>query len=219
MVLMDETELNGIQLSPPHSSTSEKKAPAAQGKPAPSMRLMLIDAKDQPWSRRENESAKAYALFLYYVGLSYQRSIALVVKNRKVARGMVNDLCAQNQWVVRAAAFDAALERERTAEIEASRRRQSEMEAQVVERLMQMALLSATRQVEAMRDAQEGSPAYALDTETLTELTDTVVKLSRLQRGEPTDHSKVEGESVADILVRRLDELAQRTQERSGVSA
>lgn len=66
----------------------------------PSMRLMLIDANDQPWSRRENESTKAYALFLHYVGLGYQRSTALVVKNSKVARGMVNDLCAQNQWVL-----------------------------------------------------------------------------------------------------------------------
>lgn len=66
---------------------------------------------DRPWRAREDETAKAYGALVEYLRCGPRRSLAKVAKTLGKRPGYVRQLekwSTRNDWVSRAAAFDAA---------------------------------------------------------------------------------------------------------------
>lgn len=70
----------------------------------------------KPWERQEGESAKAFEAFTIYAGLGADRSLRAVAQQLGKSKTLMDRWSSTYSWVVRAAEYDADLQRKAHAE-------------------------------------------------------------------------------------------------------
>jgi hypothetical protein len=171
----------------------------------------------QPWRRQPGEPAGAYAMFRAYLRQEpHRRSIARAAREVGMTPSAGRNASSRYAWQARAMAWDAHLERVETAAVEASRRRQAVLEARVVEK----GLRALDREMGKLLALSERDEAPAMTYQQVALVTDTLVKLSRLARGESTEQRTVEVAEAREAIRRRIEayaaqERARRAQERA----
>ncbi len=188
-------------------NTQAPPAPTAESiRPVAVLSQEMSAMEDQPWSRRDGESLRHHGLLLRYCSQGYKRSLLKVAKETHVSMIWLEKLSAQWEWVNRAMAWDAALERQRADEIQKSMIRMAESEAKATETMLRIINLGAMRRLKSLI-ADENEKLSAKDLGLLYEI---VAKSSRAMRGEPGEITKTlvtDGESVADAISNQLDQI------------
>lgn len=157
----------------------------------------------EPWEQRPDETGKAYEAFKKFLDLGVTRSIAEVVRqNEDIKDGTAHAWSAAHEWWVRAKAWDAMKQRQRTAGVKAAITRTADMEAEALE----LATKIYTENWKRLSTLQDKNEKFILMPLELAQVMDMVLKLSRLSRGQSTEHSEVE---VNEARV-RLDTLLER---------
>ena len=137
----------------------------------------------EPWEGQTRERSKAYEHFCLYRDMGPERSLAKMaaIGNVSVSLRQLEYWSSKHRWVERAAAYDADFDRRRRAKLEKERQ-------DMAERHAKMAVLGQGTVVEAFRriKPEDLTPSQAV------QWFDTLVKIERLSRGEPTDIQKAE---------------------------
>jgi hypothetical protein len=135
------------------------------------------------WERLKYESSKAYAAFCVYRDMGPDRSIVKAAEEPGTSPKVrqFKKWSSRNRWVQRAQAYDDEMERQLRARSEKARKEMAERHAKLAV-LGQGTVLEAFRRIKA-EDLTAGEAVRWLDT---------LVKIERLSRGEPTDIQKAE---------------------------
>ena len=147
----------------------------------------------EPWERLTGESAKAYASFVLYRDMGPERSL------RKVAEGgestakirQLEKWSVKWRWVDRAQAYDDEIDRQVRAKNEKTRKEMAERHAKMAV-LGQGIVLEAFRQIKP----EDLTPGQAV------QWFDTLVKIERLSRGQPTEIQQSEHGGTLSIEAR-----------------
>lgn len=118
---------------------------------------------EKPWERRENESAQAYEAFVAYLNFGADRSVRAVGQKLGKSRALLERWSAAYDWVARAKAYDAELQRQAYEEAVKAQKKMAArhiklavaMQAKATEALAQIALedIDAKDIVAMMREA------------------------------------------------------------------
>jgi hypothetical protein len=137
----------------------------------------------ESWERLRFESSKAYAAFCAYRDLGPDRSIVKAAGEPETSPKVrqFKKWSSRNRWVQRAQAYEDEMDRQLRARSEKARK-------EMAERHAKMAVLGQGIVVEAFRriKPEDLTPSQAV------QWFDTLVKIERLSRGEPTDIQKAE---------------------------
>ncbi|MCL6442556.1 MAG: hypothetical protein K6T83_03695 [Alicyclobacillus sp.] len=135
----------------------------------------------KPWERQENESRQAFEAFATYRDMGAQRSIVKVARELGKSEALISRWSSTHEWVKRAEAYDAEMDRVFLKDQEKARRDMAERQARI-------AMMFQNKVVDRLRslDPMELSPAE------LARWFDVAVKVERLARGESTDKTEVD---------------------------
>ena len=101
-----------------------------------------VDIEPELWERQPTESAQAFEAFALYRDMGVNRSIRKVARNLNKAVTTLAEWSTKNEWVKRAAAWDAEQDRiarnELAAEMAATRKRQRKQAQRMQEKGMEL---------------------------------------------------------------------------------
>lgn len=159
-------------------------------------------ADRQPWERQEGESEEAFRGFTAYRDQPVPRSLARVSGARM---NVQVEWCAIWKWRERAAAWDAHLDRIRLAEKEELVRQNGKELAAEHMRLLKNVRDVAQIEAEKFANVALSSDLPSIKIAELAKLTEIVVKLDRLVRGESTENTS--NETKVDLSSASIDAL------------
>jgi hypothetical protein len=147
----------------------------------------------EPWERLRFESSKAYAAFCAYRDLGPDRSIVKAAEGTESSPKVrqFKKWSSRNRWVSRAEAYDDEMDRQLRARNEKARKEMADRHAKMAV-LGQGTVLDAFRRIKA----EDLTPSQAV------RWLETLVKIERLSRGEPTEIQKSEHAGTLDIAAR-----------------
>lgn len=135
---------------------------------------MSVEPTSDPWERRSGESSPAFEAFARYRDAGIERSIRGVAQELGKSATLLARWSSANDWVARAAAWDAEQDRRWRNQIAARRRR-------AIDRHINMAQLAQTKVAARLMGLDE----QTLSATELTRLLDVAVRIEREALGEP----------------------------------
>lgn len=137
--------------------------------------------KRQPYERQEGESAKAFEAFAKYRDMGNERSVRKVAQELNKSLTIIARWSSQWDWVERAKAYDAEMDRQALIQEEKKRK-------DMAKRHANLATVFQQKVYERMNKLKPEE----LSTSDLIRWFEISVKIERLSRGEPTDISSLE---------------------------
>jgi hypothetical protein len=171
-----------------------------QSKPKPPVQKRV----PRVWDMKPDEPAKAYSAFMLYRSLGVGRKLADAAERLHVRVYVLEKLSQRFSWAFRADQWDAWALRQRSHSAEKRVLREAELEARTISDLVRMTrILTKRTMLNVIR-----TKAASLTPQGVATLADIVVKLSRLQRGEPTDRRENIARSARERVREKLDTVA-----------
>lgn len=96
----------------------------------------------KPWERQEGESVKAFEAFTVYLEMGDERSIRAVSQQLDKSRTLIGRWSVTYQWVERAAAFDADVQKKAHAKAVKKRRSMVDRHISIALKMQEKALLA-----------------------------------------------------------------------------
>lgn len=145
------------------------------------------------WERLTRESTKAYAHFVLYRDMGPERSLRKMLSDARTTSKLrqLQVWSSRWRWVERVQAYDDELDRQLRAKNEQARK-------EMADRHAKMAVLGQGTVLEAFRRIKPEN----LTASQAVQWFDTLVKIERLSRGEPTEIQKSEHAGTLDIAAR-----------------
>lgn len=162
-----------------------------------------------PWDQLDGEPAKAYSLFLKYRELGIERTLKKAAEITGYAEGTVEQLSAHFKWIHRADQWDEWSLRIKSQAAEARVVKEADLEAKTVSDLVKMTRVLVARVKKKVMDDKALQPTVS----GVAALADTVVKLSRLQRGEVTDRRETVAKQARERVGKKIERAAKMIQE------
>ncbi len=162
---------------------------------------------EAPWRRREGETRRRYRAFVRYIKQGEdggKRSIRRASEEAGISVSAGLKASAKFEWVRRAQAFDAHVERLTAAEVEASRRRQARLEQSALEKMLRLADKDLDRLLELMSKRRK----FVIPARDLTALLTAGINLSRVGRGEVEHRVETSVDEVRAQIKRAIDRYA-----------
>jgi len=156
------------------------------------------------WERHPGETSKAYAAFCIYRDMGVERSYRKVLQVMDRTIGTIQEWTTKWQWVDRAAAYDDHLDRIKRKKAEQAIEKMIERQANQATALAQVMTLPVSKLIDRLNNDEQFAKKFAKQVQDLP-AKDVIkmisrcgptwasaVKVERLARGEPTDHSRVQ---------------------------
>ena len=144
-----------------------------------------------PWERRVKESAKAFEAFRIYRDMGPDRSLVKVSERLGKSRTIITRWSSVNNWVERARAYDADLEREAQKQ---TRKEYSDM----VKRHVQIAMQLQNSALLSLKELNKsGKPMRPRD---IKEFIALGTELERINRMVPAEEEQIEDDGFLDAM-------------------
>ncbi len=146
--------------------------------------------------RRPDETEREWAMFQHYLALGPGRRLERVASRFGLSVDRVKHISAEQGWTLRAAGYDADLERRAVAWMESSRRRRELLDASNREALARMVRLQIKRWLMAMAE----NPKLVMDLELLDRIVTNLNKSTSLESRTPSEIVQYRGRDPMEAL-------------------
>lgn len=164
----------------------------------------------QPWEQLPEESSRAFASFIAYRDMGLRRSYHALAQQINKNPSSVAELSKRHDWLERARAWDAFVDREIQKEQIEAVRIMKQRQIGLAIKAQEAAEKGLKRFIAQFSEDKDGNVSpYATKPDGLSKLLDTGCRLERLNRDEPeqniefTQNSKLDNLSIEELEIYR----------------